>query len=200
MVFRSVWVPIKATLGYMLSVGVAFGAVVAVFQWGWLNDLLNVANTGPVLSFMPILLMGVLFGLAMDYEVFLVSRIREEVVHGADSSTAIRRGFIGSARVVTAAAIIMIAVFAAFVPEGDASIKVIALGLAVGVFVDAFIVRMTLVPAVMFLLGKRAWWMPKWLDRALPNVDIEGASLPARPPVKVGHTAEVPAEAVVPAP
>lgn len=177
MVFRSVWVPIKATLGYMLSVGVAFGAVVAVFQWGWLNDLLNVANTGPVLSFMPILLMGVLFGLAMDYEVFLVSRIREEVVHGADSSTAIRRGFVGSARVVTAAAIIMIAVFAAFVPEGDASIKVIALGLAVGVFVDAFIVRMTLVPAVLQLLGDRAWRMPRWLDRLLPAFDVEGEGL-----------------------
>ncbi|NLB46358.1 MAG: MMPL family transporter, partial [Microbacteriaceae bacterium] len=140
MVFRSVWVPIKATLGYVLSVGAAFGAVVAVFQWGWFADLLNVHHAGPVLSFMPIILMGVLFGLAMDYEVFLVARIREEVVHGADSRTAIRRGFIGSGRVVTAAAIIMFAVFAAFVPEGDPSIKVIALGLAVGVFVDAFIV------------------------------------------------------------
>lgn len=177
MVFRSVWVPLKATLGYMLSVGAAFGAVVAVFQWGWFDDLLNVHNTGPVLSFMPILLMGVLFGLAMDYEVFLVSRIREEVVHGADSSTAIRRGFIGSGRVVTAAAIIMFAVFAAFVPEGDASIKVIALGLAVGVFVDAFIVRMTLVPAVLELLGDRAWRMPRWLDKLLPVFDVEGEGL-----------------------
>lgn len=177
MVFRSVWVPIKATLGYVLSVGAAFGAVVAIFQWGWFADLLNVHHAGPVLSFMPIILMGVLFGLAMDYEVFLVARIREEVVHGADSSAAIRRGFIGSGRVVTAAAIIMFAVFAAFVPEGDPSIKVIALGLAVGVFVDAFIVRMTLVPAVLQLLGDRAWRMPRWLDRLLPSFDVEGEGL-----------------------
>ncbi len=177
MVFRSVWVPLKATLGYLLSVGAAFGAVVVVFQWGWFADLLHVNSLGPVLSFMPIILMGVLFGLAMDYEVFLVSRIREEVVHGADSRTAIRRGFIGSGPVVTAAAIIMFAVFAAFVPEGDPSIKVIALGLAVGVFVDAFIVRMTLVPAVLQLLGDRAWRMPRWLDRLLPSFDLEGEGL-----------------------
>ncbi|MBP1326436.1 RND superfamily putative drug exporter [Leucobacter exalbidus] len=177
MVFRSVWVPIKATLGYLLSVGAAFGAVVAVFQWGWLGDLLNVHSAGPVLSFMPIILMGVLFGLAMDYEVFLVSRIREEYVHGANASDAISRGFVGSAKVVTAAALIMIAVFAAFVPDGDPSIKVIALGLAVGVFVDAFIVRMTLVPAVLALLGDRAWQMPRWLSRVLPSFDVEGEGL-----------------------
>lgn len=177
MVFRSVWVPIKATLGFLLSVGAAFGAVVAVFQWGWFADALHVPSTGPVLSFMPIILMGVLFGLAMDYEVFLVSRIREEYVHGADAQAAIRRGFVGSAKVVTAAALIMFAVFAAFVPEGDPSIKVIALGLAVGVFVDAFIVRMTLVPAVLALLGDRAWWMPRWLGRLLPHFDVEGEGL-----------------------
>ena len=176
-VFRSVWVPIKATLGFLLSVGAAFGAVVAVFEWGWLQDLLHVPSTGPVLSFMPIILMGVLFGLAMDYELFLVSRIREEHVHGADAKTAIRRGFIGSGRVVTAAALIMFAVFAAFVPEGDPSIKVIALGLAVGVFVDAFIVRMTLVPAALALLGERAWWMPRWMDRVLPSFDVEGEGI-----------------------
>ena len=177
MVFRSVWVPIKATLGFLLSVGTAFGAVVAVFQWGWLGDVLNVHSAGPVLSFMPIILMGVLFGLAMDYEVFLVARIREEYVHGANAQDAIKRGFVGSAKVVTAAALIMFAVFAAFVPEGDPSIKVIALGLAVGVFVDAFIVRMTLVPAVLALLGDRAWWMPRWLSKILPSFDVEGEGL-----------------------
>ncbi|MHA3723537.1 MMPL family transporter [Leucobacter sp. HY1910] len=177
MVFRSVWVPIKATLGFLLSVGTAFGAVVAVFQWGWLGDVLNVHSAGPVLSFMPIILMGVLFGLAMDYEVFLVARIREEYVHGANAQDAIKRGFVGSAKVVTAAALIMFAVFAAFVPEGDPSIKVIALGLAVGVFVDAFIVRMTLVPAVLALLGDRAWWMPRWLAKLLPAFDVEGEGL-----------------------
>ncbi|WP_336659975.1 MMPL family transporter [Leucobacter sp. USHLN153] len=210
MVFRSVWVPIKATLGYLLSVGAAFGAVVAVFQWGWLADALNVPSTGPVLSFMPIILMGVLFGLAMDYEVFLVSRIREEYVHGADAQTAIRRGFVGSAKVVTAAALIMFAVFAAFVPEGDPSIKVIALGLAVGVFVDAFIVRMTLVPAVLALLGNRAWRMPRWLDRVLPSFDVEGEGLAreishAEWPADMPHAriavddAELPGGLVVPA-
>ncbi|GAA3598764.1 MMPL family transporter [Klugiella xanthotipulae] len=177
MVFRSIAVPIKATLGYLLSVGASFGAVAAVFEWGWFSDALHVANIGPVISFMPIILMGVLFGLAMDYEVFLVSRIREEYVHGGNAREAIKRGFLGSSRVVTAAAIIMFAVFAAFVPEGDTSIKPIALGLAVGVFVDAFIVRMTLVPAVLALLGDTAWWMPRWLDRILPSFDVEGEGL-----------------------
>ncbi|MBC9936360.1 MULTISPECIES: MMPL family transporter [unclassified Leucobacter] len=177
MVFRSVWVPIKATLGYLLSVGAAFGAVAAVFEWGWFSEALHVASLGPVLSFMPIILMGVLFGLAMDYEVFLVARIREEYVHGASARDAIRRGFVGSGKVVTAAAIIMFAVFAAFIPEGDVSIKPIALGLAVGVFVDAFIVRMTLVPAVLALLGDRAWQMPRWLDKILPSFDVEGEGL-----------------------
>jgi len=177
MVFRSIAVPIKAALGYLLSVGAAFGAVTVVFEWGWLSDALNVAKTGPVISFMPIILMGVLFGLAMDYEVFLVSRIREDYVHGGNARRAVESGFVGSAKVVTAAAIIMISVFAAFVPEGDTSIKPIALGLAVGVFVDAFIVRMTLVPAVLKLLGDKAWWMPRWLDRILPSFDVEGDGL-----------------------
>ncbi|MFB9747492.1 MMPL family transporter [Leifsonia shinshuensis] len=177
MVFRSIAVPIKAALGYLLSVGVAFGAVTAVFEWGWFADAVHLDKTGPVISFMPIILMGVLFGLAMDYEVFLVSRIREDYVHGGDARRAIQSGFVGSAKVVTAAAIIMISVFAAFVPEGDASIKPIALGLAVGVFVDAFIVRMTLVPAVLQLLGDKAWWMPRWLDRILPSFDVEGDGL-----------------------
>ncbi|GAA3911566.1 MMPL family transporter [Microbacterium invictum] len=186
-VFRSVWVPIKAAVGYLLSVGASFGVVAAVFEWGWLADLLHVDKTGPVISFMPIILMGVLFGLAMDYEVFLVSRMREDYVHSrrarrgrADRHTAVaavRSGFTASARVVTAAAVIMFAVFAAFVPEGDSSIKPIALGLAVGIAVDAFLVRMTLVPAVMTLLGEKAWWMPRWLDRVLPHFDIEGEAV-----------------------
>lgn len=186
-VFRSIWVPIKAALGYLLSVLAAFGVVAAVFEWGWFADLLHVTREGPVISFMPIILMGVLFGLAMDYEVFLVSRMREDYVHGrrdrggrADRLTAVgavRSGFTSSARVVTAAAVIMFAVFAAFVPEGDSSIKPIALGLAVGIAVDAFLIRMTLVPAVMALLGEKAWWMPRWLDRILPHFDIEGEAV-----------------------
>jgi RND superfamily putative drug exporter len=186
-VFRSVWVPLKAALGYLLSVGASFGIVAAVFEWGWFADLLHVARTGPVISFMPIVLMGVLFGLAMDYEVFLVSRMREDYVHarrrGGDRSAAqtavdaVRSGFTASARVVTAAAVIMFAVFAAFVPEGDSNLKPIALGLAAGIAIDAFLVRMTLVPAVMALLGDRAWWMPRWLDRLLPHFDIEGEAV-----------------------
>ncbi|BDV31676.1 MMPL family transporter [Microbacterium terricola] len=186
-VFRSIWVPIKAAVGYLLSVLAAFGVVAAVFEWGWLADALHVTRTGPVISFMPIILMGVLFGLAMDYEVFLVSRMREDYVHarraagGRGTRTmavgAVRSGFTASARVVTAAALIMFAVFAAFVPEGDSSLKPIALGLAVGIAVDAFIVRMTLVPAVMALLGDKAWWMPRWLDRILPHFDIEGEAV-----------------------
>ncbi|GAA0504064.1 RND transporter [Saccharopolyspora subtropica] len=177
MVFRSVAVPVKATLGYLLSIGASLGLVTLVFQDGWLADALNVERTGPVISFMPIVLMGVLFGLAMDYEVFLVSRMREEYVHTRDARAAVTTGFVSSARVVTAAAVIMFAVFVAFVPEGDANLKPIAFGLAVGVFVDAFVVRMTLVPAVLVLLGERAWWMPRKLDRALPSFDIEGESL-----------------------
>lgn len=190
-VFRSIWVPLKATVGYLLSILAAFGVVAAVFEWGWFADALHVTRTGPVISFMPIILMGVLFGLAMDYEVFLVSRMREDFVHARRAATAagerfhartvaieaVRSGFTASARVVTAAAIIMFAVFAAFVPEGDTSIKPIALGLAVGIAVDAFLVRMTLVPAVMALLGDKAWWMPAWLDRILPHFDIEGEAV-----------------------
>ncbi len=179
MVFRSLWVPLKATLGYLLSVGTSFGVVVLVFQDGWGADLLGVARTGPVINFMPIVLMGVLFGLAMDYEVFLVSRMREDYVHGGDARAAVASGFVGSATVVAAAAAIMFSVFAAFVPEGDVNIKPIALGLAVGVFVDAFIVRMTLVPAVLHLLGDRAWHMPRRLDRLLPSFDVEGEGLAA---------------------
>jgi len=185
-VFRSIWVPVKAAVGYLLSILAAFGVVAAVFEWGWFAELLHVTRTGPVISFMPIILMGVLFGLAMDYEVFLVSRMREDFVHArartgrGDRETAVgavRSGFSASARVVTAAAVIMFAVFAAFVPEGDTSIKPIALGLAVGIAVDAFLVRMTLVPAVMALLGDKAWWMPAWLERRLPHFDIEGEAV-----------------------
>ena len=186
-VFRSIWVPIKAALGYLLSVAAAFGVIALVFEFGWFSDALHVAKTGPIISFMPIILMGVLFGLAMDYEVFLVSRMREDYVHKRRASGgagdkemavgAVRSGFTASARVVTAAAVIMFAVFAAFIPEGDTAIKPIALGLAAGIAIDAFFVRMTLVPAVMALLGDKAWWIPRWLDRVLPHFDIEGEAV-----------------------
>ncbi|WP_290428401.1 MMPL family transporter [Agromyces larvae] len=222
-VFRSVFVPLKAALGFLLSAFGAIGLTVAVFQWGWFADLLHI-EPGPILSFLPILLMAVLFGLAMDYEVFLVSGMREEYVRslrqaqgagaaegagaaqalrqaqGAEAAQALRQaqgagaegapsvskgeprtaivhGFQHAARVVTAAALIMFFVFFAFVPEGSGVIKGIAFALAVGVAFDAFLVRMTLVPAAMALAGRGAWWLPRWLDRALPSVDIEGEGL-----------------------
>jgi RND superfamily putative drug exporter len=188
LVFRSLIVPVKATLGFLLSVGASFGAVVAVFQWGWLADALDVARTGPVVSFLPIVLMAVLFGLAMDYEVFLVSGMREEWVRTGRAGDAVIDGAGQSSRVVTAAALIMFFVFASFVTTEDAIVKPIAFSLAFGVLVDAFVVRMTLVPAVLAMVGRGAWWLPRGLDRLLPDLDIEGARLrkpartePARP-------------------
>ncbi|MFJ3232465.1 MMPL family transporter [Streptomyces sp. NPDC086787] len=177
LVFRSILVPLKAALGFLLSVLAALGAVVAVFQWGWLSGLMNVEETGPIMSMMPIFMVGVVFGLAMDYEVFLVTRMREAYVHGENPRQAVVTGFRYSARVVTAAAVIMIAVFSGFIGSSEAMIKMIGFGLAIAVFFDAFIVRMAIVPAVLALLGKRAWWLPKWLDRVLPNVDVEGEGL-----------------------
>ncbi|MDQ0795876.1 MMPL family transporter [Streptomyces sp. B1I3] len=176
-VFRSLLVPLKAALGFLLSVVAALGAVVAVFQWGWLASLFGVEQTGPIMSMMPIFMVGVVFGLAMDYEVFLVTRMREAYVHGEAPGQAIVTGFRHGARVVTAAAVIMMAVFAGFIGSSESMIKMIGFSLAIAVFFDAFVVRMAIVPAVLALLGKRAWWLPRWLDRALPNVDVEGEGL-----------------------
>jgi len=176
MVFRSLWVPVKAALGYLLSVGAAFGATTLVFNQGWFKEVINLPEPLPVISFLPIILMGILFGLAMDYEVFLTSRMREEFVHG-NTTTGTEEGFVHSAKVVVAAALIMFAVFAFFVPAGEGVIKPIAFGLAIGVAIDAFAVRMTLGPAVMKLLGTRAWWLPAWLEKRLPVMDVEGEAL-----------------------
>jgi len=176
-VFRSIIVPIKAALGFLLSLLGSLGILVAVFQWGWAANLLGVEQTGPIMSLMPILLVGIVFGLAMDYEVFLVSRIREAHVRGDSADAAIETGFAASSKVVVAAALIMIAVFAGFVGAHDSMIKMIGLGLATAVFFDAFVVRLTLVPAVMHLFGERTWAIPRWLDRALPRIDVEGESL-----------------------
>ncbi|MFJ9422972.1 MMPL family transporter [Streptomyces sp. NPDC101249] len=176
-VFRSILVPLKAALGFLLSVTAALGAVVAVFQWGWLSGLMGVEETGPVMSMMPIFMVGVVFGLAMDYEVFLVTRMREAYVHGEKPRQAVVTGFRHGARVVTAAAVIMMAVFAGFIGSSESMIKMIGFGLAIAVFFDAFVVRMAIVPAVLALLGRRAWWLPGWLDRLLPNVDVEGEGL-----------------------
>jgi RND superfamily putative drug exporter len=189
-VFRSVLVPLKAALGFLLSVMAALGAVVAVFQWGWLADVVGVEETGPIMSMMPIFMVGVVFGLAMDYEVFLVTRMREAYVHGERPGQAVVTGFRHGARVVTAAAVIMMAVFAGFIGSSESMVKMIGFGLAVAVLFDAFVVRMAIVPAVLALLGDKAWWLPKWLDRALPDVDVEGEGLRTRGDAAEGTGAE----------
>ncbi|MEU1729158.1 MMPL family transporter [Nonomuraea sp. NPDC005692] len=177
LVFRSILVPVKAALGFLLTVGATFGVTVAVFQQGSLSGLLGVDTPGPLVSFLPILMIGILFGLAMDYQVFLVSRMREDFVHGDTARQATISGMGHGARVVTAAALIMISVFGGFVLMDDPIIKSMGFALALGVAVDAFVVRMTIVPAVMSLLDDRAWWLPRWLARVLPDVDIEGERL-----------------------
>jgi RND superfamily putative drug exporter len=177
LVFRSLVVPVKAVIGFLLTIASALGLLVWVFQDGHLGSLIGLDTTSPIVSFLPVIMLALLFGLAMDYEVFLVSRIRESYVHEGGATASIIAGFRGSARVVTAAAIIMMSVFGGFIFGGEPVIKAIGLGLAFGVFADAFLVRMTLVPAVLTLLGESAWKLPAWLDRVLPNVDIEGDSL-----------------------
>ena len=177
--FRSLLVPLKAVLGFLLSIAASLGLVVWVFQDGHLGGLMSVASAAPIVSFVPVLLIGVLFGLAMDYEVFLVSRMREHFHHSDDAREAVVQGVGQSGRVVCAAALIMASVFGGFIFAADPIIKSIAFALTVGVLIDAFVVRMTIVPAVMILLGRRAWRLPNWVDRIIPDVDIEGASLPA---------------------
>jgi RND superfamily putative drug exporter len=176
LVFRSLLVPLVGVLGFLLTIGASLGATVAVFQWGWLADVVNLDSTGPLISLTPILVIGILFGLAMDYQIFLVSRMHEAHSHGATPREAIRTGFRQAAPVVVAAALIMFSVFAGFVPAGEATVKSIAFALAVGIVFDAFVVRMVLVPAALALLGRAAWWLPRWL-RWLPVLDVEGAAL-----------------------
>ncbi len=173
LVFRSLLVPLTATFGFLLSVLATLGATVAVFQEG----AFGLMEGQPIVSFMPIFLIGLVFGLAMDYQVFLVTRMREAHVHGASTREAVIDGFRNSARVVAAAAVIMISVFAAFILIDEPIIKSMGFALAVAVFFDAFVVRMALIPALMYLLGEKAWYLPKWLDRILPNVDVEGEQL-----------------------
>ncbi|GAB3418975.1 MMPL family transporter [Flindersiella endophytica] len=176
MVFRSLLVPLVGVLGFLLTVGASVGATVAVFQWGWLSSAVNLDSAGPLISLTPILVIGILFGLAMDYQVFLVSRMHEAHHRGAAPREAIVTGFRQAAPVVVAAALIMFSVFAGFVPSGDAAIKSVAFALAIGILVDAFVVRMILVPAALALIGERAWWLPRCL-RWLPTLDVEGAAL-----------------------
>ena len=174
LVFRSIWVPLIAALGFGLSVAATFGITVAIFQEGWLGII---GDPQPLLSFLPIMLIGLVFGLAMDYQVFLVTRMREGWAHGKTAGNATSNGFKHGARVVTAAALIMISVFAAFMAQDMVFIKTMGFALAVAVALDAFVVRMMIIPATMFLLDERAWWIPRWLDRILPTVDVEGEGL-----------------------
>ncbi|GAB3255637.1 MMPL family transporter [Alteromonas gracilis] len=190
MVFRSVVVPLIATGGFLLTIAASFGALVAVYQWGWLGSIFNVTEPGPLLSFGPILLIGVLFGLAMDYQMFLVSGMREAHAHGEDARSAVRSGYVHGAKVVTAAAAIMFAVFGGFVWSHMVMVRPIGFGLAIGVLVDAFLIRMTLTPALMHLLGERAWYLPRWLDRLLPDLDVEGTTLAERLETEAPRTRE----------
>jgi putative drug exporter of the RND superfamily len=182
-VFRSLLVPLIATGGFVLSLFATYGAVTAVFQWGWLSELFGVHNPGPILSFLPVILVGILFGLAMDYQLFLATGMREAYAHGAPARLAVAQGFRAGRTVVIAAAIIMIAVFGGFITSESVIIKSMGFGLSLGVLFDAFVVRMLLVPALMHLLGRSAWWLPRWLDRLIPNIDVEGSALERRHPV-----------------
>jgi RND superfamily putative drug exporter len=180
-VFRSVLVPLKAALLNLLSIGAAYGVVVAVFQWGWAKDVIGLDNTIPVNPFVPMMMFAILFGLSMDYEVFLLSRVREEFVRTGDSHTSVVDGLANTARVITSAALIMISVFGAFVIGDNVTIKMFGLGLAVAVLLDATLVRLVLVPATMSLLGSANWWVPRWLDRLLPNLDLDGSVVVGSP-------------------
>ena len=173
-VFRSLLVPLKAVIMNLLSIGAAYGVLVAIFQWGWLGGVFGV-EPAPIEPFLPMMLFAIVFGLSMDYEVFLLSRVREEWLRTGDSRTSVADGLAATARVITAAAAIMIVVFGSFLLETDRVVKLMGFGLALAVFLDATVVRMLLVPATMELLGDRNWWLPKWLDRLLPTVNVEGS-------------------------
>jgi RND superfamily putative drug exporter len=177
-VFRSLLVPLKAVIMNLLSIGAAYGIAVALFQWGWLSDITGV-QPGPIEPWVPMMLFAVVFGLSMDYEVFLLSRVREEWHRTGDSHTSVADGLAATAKVITAAAAIMVVVFGAFMLENERTMKLMGTGLATAIFLDATIVRMLLVPATMELLGDRNWWLPRWLDRILPNIAVEGTSAAA---------------------
>lgn len=185
LVFRSILVPLKAVLLNLLSIGAAYGIMVAVFQWGWGGALIGLEATVPIVSFIPMFLFAILFGLSMDYEVFLLSRVREEYLRTGDNGTAIVEGVSGTARIITSAALIMVAVFLSFAVAEDPSTKMFGLGLATAIFIDATVVRMVLVPATMTLLGRTNWWLPRWLDRMLPRgpvgTDAESTGEAPRP-------------------
>ncbi len=189
-VFRSILVPLKAALMNLLSIGAAYGVMVAVFQWGWLKGLVGLEETVPIVAFVPMMMFAILFGLSMDYEVFLLSRVREEYLRTGDNTGSVIAGIASTARVITSAALIMIAVFLGFVLGEDPVVKMMGLGLAIAVFVDATIVRVVLVPATMRLLGDANWWLPGWLDRLLPHLDVEGGNGLPEPELEPGQEPE----------
>jgi RND superfamily putative drug exporter len=195
MAFRSIVIAVKAAATTLLSAAAAFGVLVAVFEWGWGGDLIGLDRSGPTSSFLPVIIISILFGLSMDYEVFLASRIREEHVAGVGNRRAIMDGVRGVGRVIIGAAVIMGVVFFAFVLGDDRVVKSFGLGLGVAILVDAILVRLILVPALMHLLGRHAWYIPRWLDRALPKLTIEPPSRPAAP-----SPDEAPPAAPAPAP
>jgi RND superfamily putative drug exporter len=175
-VFRSVIIPITAALMNLLAIGASLGILVMVFQWGWLGGLVGVGKTGPVEAFLPMMLFAILFGLSMDYEVFLVSRIQEEHLHGYSNADAVDRGLSLSMRLITAAAAIMGSVFLSFAFGDQRVIKEFGIGLASAIFIDAAVIRLFLIPSLMHLLGEANWWFPRWLDRIVPNISVEGPS------------------------
>ncbi len=177
LVFRSILVPIQATVGFLLSILATLGVITAVFQWGWFIEVFGLDTPGPILSFLPIIVTGILYGLAMDYQVFLVSSMRESHVHGHKGAEGVRRGFEHASKVVVAAAVIMVSVFAGFAFNADVMIKQIGFALSIGILLDAFLIRMTLTPALLALFGEGTWWLPRWLDRIIPDLDIEGDKL-----------------------
>ena len=182
-VFRSILVPLKAVIMNLLTVCAAYGVIVAIFQWGWAKDFFQIGRPGPVEAWAPMMLFAITFGLSMDYEVFLLSRMKEEFDRTGDNGAAVADGLAVTARVITAAALIMVCIFSAFVLGDSRELKVFGLGLAVAVLIDATVVRMVLVPATMELLGDRNWWLPKIFDRLLPHVDVEGHNAPLIDPL-----------------
>jgi RND superfamily putative drug exporter len=193
-VFRSILVPLKAAIMNLLSVGAAYGVIVAVFQWGWGKDIVGVGKEGPIQAFLPMMMFAILFGLSMDYEVFLLSRIREEYLRTHDNATAVADGLSATARVITAAAAIMCTFFLAFVLGDNIVIKLFGIGFSAAIFIDATLIRLVIVPSTMELLGDANWWLPKWLDRILPHLDVEG---PHADPVEPGPPPEEPDEVPV---
>jgi putative drug exporter of the RND superfamily len=177
--FRSVVIAAKAAIMNLLSIGAAYGVIVAVFQWGWAASLIGVHTTSPIPAYVPMMVFAIVFGLSMDYEVFLLSRVHESWISTRDPHRAVAIGIGSTARVITTAAAIMVTVFASFVLNDQLAVKMVAVGMAVAVFIDASLVRMVLVPAIMALLGAKAWWMPRWLERVVPQLHLEGSELAA---------------------